>query len=160
MEAFHTNGSTKPTMHEQVPLVSTWEPRAKARRKKARRGRAQFVGNERRAVLAALTAAKLYQAEACSLQEAAHAIGTTNVSYVRAALTLLQAEAYDVVERVLAGQESLLAATAGLKKLAKTLTAYREIDKYFDLRREFLDKTRLYADLASHLKGQLAAHAR
>jgi hypothetical protein len=151
MDALSRSTSNFPT-YGQVPN-STWEPPAAKtpKRKKSRKGRSQFLCGQRRAVAAAFTAAKLYQTGNYTLQEAAHAVGSNNIVYVEKALVLLEAEAHDVIERVIDGDEPLLAAAAEYKKIAKALAAYREIAKYFDLRREFLDRTGLYADLASHL---------
>jgi hypothetical protein len=155
MDALNGSTGTSSAAFEQVP-VSTWEPRAKtpkkAKGKKTRKGRSQFLEGERRAVVTAVTGATLYRdGKASTLKSAAYQVGTTNVSYVKAALVLVQAEAFDLIERVIDGDEPLLAAAAKCRKLAKALAAYREVDRYYDLHCEFLQKTGLYADLGQHL---------
>ena len=77
--------------------LSTGRPRRKGRR-------SQFLGGERRAVVTAFTGARLYlDGEVPTLRAAAQAVGTTNISYIKAVLVLLQAEAHDVIEHVIEG---------------------------------------------------------
>ena len=73
----------------------------------------------------AITAAKLYvSGELRTLAKAAEACGS-NAKYVKAATVLLKAGDEVLLNRVLAGDEPLLAAANQAKRIADLISAYR-----------------------------------
>ena len=96
------------------------------KRKRPRRPhRRHFRGRERVAVKRAMTAARLYlNGTFKTLIEAATSCGS-NIHYVRAAVTLIQAENTLLMTRVLAGHASLLKAAHDARGLAGLVKAYR-----------------------------------
>jgi hypothetical protein len=76
----------------------------------------------------AVTAAQLYLGKPVtlpSLAAAAEACGS-NCPYVKAAITLLNSEDADLINRVLTGEVGLLDAAAAVEKRAQLIAAYRE----------------------------------
>ena len=97
-------------------------PRQQRRHRSARR---HFRNGQRAAPLRAITAAKLYRSgEPRTLAKAAEACGS-NAKYVKAATVLLKAGDEVLLNRVLAGDEPLLAAAIKAKPTADLISAYR-----------------------------------
>jgi hypothetical protein len=115
-----------------------------------RRHRRQFNRDrKRRAVLRALTGAKLYLAGwFSSLAAAAEAVGA-GVDYVRAAIILLRSENVSLLQKVLAGEAPMLAAARETVKLAAAVTAYKAMTAAD--RKAFAVVTGATADLTDHL---------
>jgi hypothetical protein len=102
------------------------------RHERRRRRRKQFHNGRRAAVLRAITGARLHlfgfdEGEVIrfpSLRESAELTGA-NVAYVQHATVVLQSENATLLQRVLRGQQSLLAAAREVKQLAELVAAYR-----------------------------------
>jgi len=91
-----------------------------------RSSKRHFHHGERRAVVRALTAARLYiNNEVPTLEAAAESCGSC-VAYVRAVIILRRAENADLVQDVVAGRIAILRAAREAQRLANLVTAYRE----------------------------------
>jgi hypothetical protein len=111
-------------MLESTPSVVIATP--KVQRRHYRSSRRQFRGDQRRAVIRALTAARLYLSGAIpTLAAAAEACGS-NVAYVQAAIILLKADNASLVHDVRAGKVPILQAAREAERLVNLITAYRE----------------------------------
>jgi len=87
--------------------------------------RRQFHDGHRRAAVRAITGARLYLSKNVpTLRGAAEACGS-NVHYVKAVITLIRAENATLLERVIAGKVSVLAAAREVGRLANLVAAYR-----------------------------------
>jgi hypothetical protein len=97
----------------------------RGRHRKYRSSRRRFRAGRRAAVLRAITAARLVAIGlATSLQEAAEACGSCP-AYVSAAITLVKTEDSSLINRVLAGRVSLLAAARQARASSLLVHAYR-----------------------------------
>jgi hypothetical protein len=98
---------------------------ANGTRRRRQSARRHFRNGHRAAVVRATTAARLYlDGRAPSLAAAAEACGS-NITYVRAAIILIQGENTVLMRRVLAGEYPLLAAARDMQKLAELIAAFR-----------------------------------
>jgi hypothetical protein len=115
------------------PLTSTPPNRTTLRLTNGRGGHRKYRSSRRRfragrcaAALRGITAARLVaMGLATSLQEAATVCGSCPM-YVAAAVTLLKAENPVLIERVLAGRVSLLAAARQARPTSALVHAYRQ----------------------------------
>jgi hypothetical protein len=101
-------------------------PSRPVRQVKSRRN-AQFRRGQRRAVLRALTGARILLGlpiEASSQAGVAELVGS-NIRYVEAGIAVLQAEDPALVTDVLAGRKRLLDAAAKVRRRADLIAAYR-----------------------------------
>jgi hypothetical protein len=93
--------------------------------RKYRSARRHFRRGQRAAVTRAMVSARLYvDRQIPTLVMAAESCGS-NVNYVRAAATLLRAEAFELIEQVSNGALPLLAAAKQVQRIANMVTAYK-----------------------------------
>jgi hypothetical protein len=98
----------------------------RVRRRQYSSARRHFRAGCRASVLRALTGARGYRNGWFStVSEAAIACGS-NVTYVAAAIVLIESENTTLVDQVLTGKVSLLAAAKEIGRLAELVTAYRK----------------------------------
>jgi len=101
------------------------KPPLRRQQRRNQSARRHFRNGQCAAALRAITAAKLYRSgELRTLAKAAEACGS-NGKYVKAAAVLLKAEDETLRNRVLAGDEPLLAAAIKAKPIADLISAYR-----------------------------------
>jgi hypothetical protein len=98
--------------------------------------------------LRAYTAASHVQNEGCARKAAAKACGS-NPHYVAAMLALLSSENWSLINKVLTGEVSLLAAAQEMGRLATAVAAYRAMAA--EDRKAFTVLTGVTADLTDHL---------
>jgi hypothetical protein len=108
-----------------------YDPQVKTADRKVKNGnghhrrRRRIRNGHRMAALRAFTAAMLYREnKGWNLAMAAASCGT-NVAYVQALLTVLRSENITLLERVLTGEVSVLAAAREVGRLAQLVAAYR-----------------------------------
>jgi hypothetical protein len=112
-------------MLERPSIWSGHRVRQSPRKRKSQKNRY----GERLAVLRAYTGARLLNDDrAYSLADAAERVGSS-ASYVRAALTILKSEDWDLYIDTLWGREPLLASAAKVRRRADLLTAYRKASR-------------------------------
>jgi hypothetical protein len=116
-----SHGPTGPS--SPAPSLPRRITRCKRRYRSARR---HFRGGCRAAVLRALTGARgCCNGMFSNVSEAAMACGS-NTAYVAAAIVLIESENKTLIDRVLTGKVSLLAAAKEIRRLAELVTAYRK----------------------------------
>jgi hypothetical protein len=98
---------------------------SKRRRRRNQSSRRQFRCGRRRAVLRALTGARLYLEGYPSFAFAAESCGS-NAVYVKAAVVLLRSENTKLRSQALTGRVSLLAAANQVRRVSKLVAAYRD----------------------------------
>jgi len=102
-----------------------FHPGRRPRSRKYRSARRHFQGGQRAAVIRAATAAQIYLVHRKSLADAALCCGS-NPHYVHAAVIVLQSEDEPLLQRVLSGDVSLLAAAKQVRQVAELVAAYRK----------------------------------
>jgi hypothetical protein len=90
-----------------------------------RSSRRHFKGGQSAAALRAITGARLYLDKSIpTLAGAAVSVGS-NIAYVKAAVVLVKSENQILLDRVLEGHVTLLAAAAQVQRVADLVSAYR-----------------------------------
>jgi hypothetical protein len=101
-----------------------YNPQLRPTARKVKNRRRQMQNGHRLAALRALTAATLCREKNWSVAMAATSCGS-NIVYVEALLTVLRSENTTLLQRVLKGEVSIVAAARAMKRIARLVSAFR-----------------------------------